>query len=61
MSATPRLLGIKAAAHYLGATPWFVRSQLWAGNLPYLQLGKRFVIDVQDLDRFVEAKKAGRL
>jgi excisionase family DNA binding protein len=55
----PRLLGVKEAAKYIGATIWFVRTEIWAGNLPYLTLGKRFVIDVADLDRWIEAKKAG--
>jgi excisionase family DNA binding protein len=61
VTTQPRLLGIKDAARYLGATVWFVRSQLWAANLPYITLGKRFVIDTADLDRFIEAKKAGDL
>jgi excisionase family DNA binding protein len=61
VTTQPRLLGIKDAARYLGATVWFVRSALWAGELPYLTLGKRFVIDIADLDRYVEAKKSGAL
>jgi excisionase family DNA binding protein len=57
MSVTPRLLGVKEAARYVGATVWFVRSVLRAGDLPYSTLGKRFVIDVHDLDKWIERRK----
>lgn len=61
VTTQPRLLGVKDAARYLGATVWFVRSALWAGHIPYLTLGKRFVIDIADLDAWIAAKKAGEV
>jgi excisionase family DNA binding protein len=60
VTTQPRLLGIKDAARYLGATVWFVRSLIWAGTVPHLRLGKRHVIDITDLDKFItDQKKAG--
>lgn len=59
-SLSPRLLRIKEAADYLGASVWFVRSLIWEDKIPFLHLGQRFVIDRADLDRFVDATKQGR-
>ena len=55
----PRLLGIAASALYLGATEWFVRTLVWERRVPFCRLGKRLLIDKQDLDAFVTASKAG--
>ena len=56
---TPRLLRIKEAAEYLGASVWFVRTLVWEDKIPFLHLGQRFVIDRADLDRFIDASKQG--
>jgi len=53
----PRLLGIEAAAQYLGATPWFIRTLIWERRVPFCRLGKRLVIDRTDLDSFVVTQK----
>jgi excisionase family DNA binding protein len=55
----PRLLPIKDAAKYLGATVWHVRSMVWARQIPHARLGKRIVIDRADLDCYVERIKVG--
>lgn len=52
------MLTVKAAAVYLGATVWFVRSLAWGGKVPYLKFGKRLVFDKADLDKFIEKSKA---
>jgi len=54
----PRLLRISEAAVYLGSTCWFIRSKLWAGEIPFLRLGKRFLIDRSDLDLFIDREKS---
>ena len=56
--AAPRLLRIAEAARYLSATPWFIRSLIWSRSIPFLQLGKRHLIDVRDLDSYVDSQKA---
>jgi excisionase family DNA binding protein len=52
-----RLYTIAEAAEYLGRSPWAVRSMIWAGKLPAVKDGKRILVDVYDLDRWVEANK----
>jgi excisionase family DNA binding protein len=53
----PRLLTVKDAAAYLSCTVWCIRSLIWSRKIPYLKLGKRFLIDRADLDSFVEQEK----
>jgi excisionase family DNA binding protein len=55
----PRLLGIASAAHYLGATPWFVRTLIWERRIAFCRLGKRLLIDRTDLDSFIASAKEG--
>ena len=56
---TPRLLRIAEAARYLGATVWFIRGLIWARKVPYLRLGRRYVLDVRDLDNYIQRQKLG--
>jgi excisionase family DNA binding protein len=53
----PRMLTVKAAAMYLGATIWFVRELAWSRSVPHLVFGKRIVFDRHDLDRYIEQQK----
>lgn len=53
----PRLLGIRGAAQYLGATVWAIRTLCWNHALPYLRIGHRILLDVADLDKYVESQK----
>jgi excisionase family DNA binding protein len=52
-----RLLTIQQAAQYLSTTAWAIRSLLWAGEVPYLHIGRRFLIDRSDLDSFINRTK----
>ncbi len=53
----PRMLSVKEAAAYLGATVWHVRSLVWAKKLTALRMGHRQVFDRSDLDSFIERLK----
>jgi excisionase family DNA binding protein len=53
----PRLLTVSAAAAYLSCAVWAVRVLLWKKEIPFIRLGKRFLIDRADLDDFVERRK----
>ncbi len=55
----PRLLTIKAAALYLSASVWAVRTLAWEQRVPYIRLGRRMLFDRADLDRYIEAQKQG--
>jgi excisionase family DNA binding protein len=53
----PRLLPVKEAAAYLGATIWFIRSLAWNRAVPHVVFGKRILFDRADLDRYLESQK----
>jgi excisionase family DNA binding protein len=52
-----RLLGVKAAAAYLSASIWFVRTLIWEKRVPYLKCGHKILFDRRDLDAFIDANK----
>ena len=54
----PRLLRIAEAAKYLGTTPWQIRSLIWSRTISRVRLGRRDLIDIHDLDKLVEQRKA---
>ena len=52
-----RLYSIKEAGIYLGRTQWAVREMLWAGKLPFIRDGRRILIDIRDMDEWIEKSK----
>lgn len=52
-----RLYTVPEAAHYLGRTVDGLREMLYVGKLPYVKDGRRVLLDIQDMDRYVEANK----
>jgi excisionase family DNA binding protein len=60
-SAIPRrrLLRLKQASEYLSLSPWKIRQLIQCGKLPVVQdtEGSPFLLDVRDLDGFVERSK----
>lgn len=54
----PRLLGVAAAAAYLGATVWAIRKLQWEGTISSIRIGQRLLFDLRDLDAFIEKQKA---
>jgi len=57
--AMPRLLRLKAAAQYLSLSPWKLRRLIQDGLIPVVQDcdGSPFLLDIRDLDRYVERNK----
>src|SRR5580700_6752782 len=53
----PRLLRVQDAARYLSATTWFIETLIREKQIPSLIIGKRRVIDVNDLDLWIESQK----
>lgn len=53
-----RLYSIEEAAKYLGRSLWAVREMLWAGKIPYVKDGKRILLDIRDMDSWIEKNKA---
>jgi excisionase family DNA binding protein len=56
-----RLFRLKMAAEYLSLSPWKLRRLIQEGRLPVVQdcEGGPFLLDVRDLDGFVERNKRG--
>ena len=52
-----RLYSIKELVAEIGATEWFWRSQIWDGQLPYVQVGRKMFIDSNDIESFIERNK----
>ena len=52
-----RLYSIKEMVALIGATEWFWRSQIWDGQLAYVQVGKKMFIDYQDVESFIQNNK----
>ena len=49
----PLLVDINGAAKLLSSTPWTVRGLLWGRKIPFIKIGKRFLIDPADLRNFL--------
>jgi hypothetical protein len=52
-----RLYSIKELVAEIGATEWFWRSQIWDGQLPYIQVGRKMFIDRLDVEAFINKHK----
>lgn len=52
-----RMLNIKQAAVYMGASVWFVRSIIWNRQIPFARFGNRLVLDRKDIDAYIDAQK----
>ena len=45
------------AAEYLGRSVWGVREMLYAGKLPFIKDGRRILLDIRDMDDWIEKSK----
>jgi len=54
---TKRLYSIKELVAHIGATEWFWRSQIWDGQLPYVQIGRKMFVDSRDVENFIQKNK----
>jgi len=52
-----RLYTIKEASIYLGRPLWGVRTLIWNGKIPYIQDGRKYYLDVKDMDAYIEKEK----
>jgi len=57
----PLLLDIKGAARMLSSTPWTVRNLLWAKKIPFIKIGRRFLVDPVDLRSFIARQKSDQI
>lgn len=52
-----RLYSIKELVRLIGATEWFWRSQIWDRKLPFIQVGRKMLIDSKDIETFIQKHK----
>lgn len=52
-----RLCSIQEAAVYLAVSDWTVRRMVWAGALPHIRRGRRILLDLRDLDSWIDRTK----
>jgi excisionase family DNA binding protein len=52
-----RLFTLNEAGVYIGLSHWRVRSLIYSGQLAYVRLGRRILIDLGDLDALIDSKK----
>ena len=52
-----RLIDIVDAGIRIGLGKWRVRTLIYSGKIPYVRLGRRIMIDIRDIDAFIEANK----
>ncbi|QTA82743.1 Uncharacterized protein dnl_51250 [Desulfonema limicola] len=55
--AMKRLYSIKELVKEIGATEWFWRSQIWDRKLPFIQVGRKMLIDANDVESFIAEHK----
>ena len=56
-----RLLSLKEIVDEYGVTMWFWRTQIWSGKLPYVNLGRKQLVDRQDIEKFIQDHKTVEL
>ena len=55
-----RLYAIPEAAESLGRTPWAIRVMILKGKLPAVRDGRRILLNVEALDKWIEINKVVR-
>ena len=50
---TPRRLSVEEAAPILGVSVFTVRKLIWQRAVPFFRVGRRVVLDADDLERFL--------
>jgi excisionase family DNA binding protein len=56
-SDSPEFFTQKEAAAYMRCTHWAIREACYTGELPYAEVGKRFIIHITDLRAWFEKQK----
>ena len=54
---TKRLFSVKELVKEVGATEWYWRTQIWSGRLPYVKVGRKKLVDREDIDKFISKNK----
>lgn len=60
MEIGPALLGIPETAGMLGISPWTVRKLIRRGTLASVHIGRRVLVEVGEVERFIERNRQQR-
>jgi len=52
-----RLLDLREAARLLGISYWTLRTLIFSGQIPYVRIGRRLLVDHVDVDQFISTNK----
>jgi excisionase family DNA binding protein len=52
-----QLLSIKECGAIIKLGPWCIRRLIYSGALPYVRIGRRVLIKLEDLERFIDANR----
>ena len=52
-----RLLSIRELTNKYGATTWYWRTAIWSGKLPVVVAGRKQLVDIRDVEAFIEKHK----
>lgn len=52
-----RLLDAEEAGDYMSASAWTIRKMIRDGELPFVPRGRKKLVDVRDLDLFIDREK----
>lgn len=52
-----RLYSIKELSQEIGGTEWYWRNQIWDRRLPFVQVGRKMLIDINDVEKFISENK----
>lgn len=52
-----RLFAIKELSESVGGTIWYWRQAIWAGELPVVKFGRKQMVDIRDVEKFIEKHK----
>lgn len=52
-----RLYSVKEAGRYLGRSPWTIHRLIREGHLLEVRQGRRVMVDLVDMDQFIEKYK----
>jgi len=54
---SPRLLSIKKASIYSGIPIWGIRNLIWNEQIPFIRIGKKLYLDVEDIENWIKHNK----
>jgi len=56
--APRRLVNMREAGTLLGCSEWKVRELVWSGKLAFVAVGRKHLIEIRDIERFIDEHKA---